>query len=879
MAKQRKKSQHEPGHAPPEESKASGGFLAGIPRTSALILAAIILLGALLRLGHLAEIRTQPDFDSPSADAAFKHYWARAILTGDTTPPPGDPDPHLATTPYVRPPAYPFFLAFIYLLTGTSFTAVRLVQIAAGLVSCLLLYRLGRRVFSESIGLLAAFLMSTYWIFIFFESELNEPALTVLLLLALMNLALDWSANPSYRRAGFTGLILGLLALMRTEIILFYPFALLWAIWRVRQLPLMERFMRAGAIGAVIVLCIAPVTLRNYLASGEFVPISTIGGLNLYAGNNPEATGYFPNLDYRELFGLSTSLSHMNFPQLVQALERKTGEENLGQSDLQNYFIRAAWDYVRNNPAQALATDWKKVLYFWGPAEISSNKIVALEKQNSVILRFLPPYFVFLSFGAVGVLMYLAGRRSGLDAAAEPRGGGVLSLAGLFILISFLTHVIFFVVARFRVPIIPFVLLFAAFALVQFVLMLRERDYFILARWVGALVVAFILFGVAWAPYTPDAVAYHYQRGLNYGHRGDTGKAIEEFKLAINAGREASQQDSVPVCSEMGFALAVQGEFDNAINWYDRALAIDPGHAFTLYRKGEAQLALDRVPQGIESLEAALKYDFTLAPAHMALVRAYVRRGRFADAEAAGKRAVEAVPGNIDLELLIGELLAQRGRPADALPYFERAIAIEPNNPRAYNYLGLQHAALGQFDQAIEAYEQAILIDPDSSITRTNLGNLYAHQGEYDKAIAHYLDALVVNPHDAGAEFGWGFVDVQRNEPDRAIERFRKAIEKNPEYTEAHNYLGYLLLQQNDLDDARFHLERAVRLNPNYILAHNNLGDCYLQLNLPDLAREQYEAVLQLEPGESYATEQLGKLTGTGTPSVGRHVITIPAGS
>jgi len=885
MAKHRKKTQQQE-HPVPETVKipptdvvgSPRSFLAGLPKSTLIALSVILLLGALLRFAHLAEIRTDPDYDMPMADAAFKHFWARAILTGDATPPPGSADPQLNSTPYVRPPAYPFFLAAVYLVTGTSFTAVRLIQIILGLISCLLLYRLGRRAFSEPVALLAAFFMSTYWIFIFFEGELNEPALTVFLLLAFMNLAMDWSRDPGVRRAALMGAILGVLALMRSEIILFYPLVLLWAVWRCAGRPLTERLWRAAVIPAVILLCIAPVTLRNYLASGEFVPISTIGGLNLYAGNNPQATGYFPNLDYRELFGVSTTLTHMNFPQLVNALERKTGQENLGHADLQRFFVQEALKYMRENPLDTLATAMKKVLYYWGPSEISSNKIVAMEKKSSLVLRYLPPYFVFLSLAAVGVAMLLLGKRAGVQSPDRLTAGGVLSLIALFVAVSFLTHVLFFVVARFRVPIIPFVLLFAAFSTYQFYLLAQSRNYYWLLRWGAALAAALVLFGVPWIPYDPNPVAYHYQRGLAFGHRGQADKAIEEFKQALNAGVLAGEPESVPVCSEMGYALSVQGDHYDAIFWYDKAIALDPGHALSHFRKGEALLAIDKFTEAVDSFETALRHDFGLAPAHLALARAYLRRGRFAEAEAAGKRAVEAVPGNIHLELLMGELMAQQGRAADALPYFQRAVEIDPDDARAYNYLGLQYAALGSYDEAIASYEKAINIDPGSSIARTNLGNLYAHRGQLDHALAHYRDALHADILDAGAEYGWGYVNAQRGETDRAILRFKNAIAKNPEYTEAHNYLGFLLLQSGQLDDARFHLERAVRLNPQFILARNNLGDLYVRIGLNEQAREQYQAVLDLQPGDPYAAEQLAKLSAA-QPESGRRVITLPPGS
>ena len=91
-----------------------------------IILACILLVGFALRLIYLQEIAHDPDFSHPTLDPQFNDYWARAMVTGDWTPPIGYPDPMIRTTPHGRPPGYPYFLAFIYLVFGTSYLTPRL---------------------------------------------------------------------------------------------------------------------------------------------------------------------------------------------------------------------------------------------------------------------------------------------------------------------------------------------------------------------------------------------------------------------------------------------------------------------------------------------------------------------------------------------------------------------------------------------------------------------------------------------------------------------------------------------------------------------------------------------------------------------------------
>jgi tetratricopeptide (TPR) repeat protein/4-amino-4-deoxy-L-arabinose transferase-like glycosyltransferase len=829
------------------------------------VLWGILLIGALLRVIYLVSIADNPDFRLPAADAAYKDFWARAILTGNAEPAPGQPDPQLATSPYVRPPGYPYFLAIVYLLTGYSYTAVRLIQMAVGLLSCWLLYRLGRRVFAEPIALLSAFLMSTYWAFILFEAELNSPALIVALVLGILNLMLDWAEAPRPRTLAWAGLLFGLLVLDRPETLLFLPVLLLWAVLAGPvQLPWAKRALQVALIPLIVVLCIAPITLRNYVRSGEFVPICTIGGLNFYAGNNPEATGYFPNIDFHALFGVAQGLSHHNFPQLVAGLERKTGQEGLTQSDLEDYFVSEALRFIRENPGQTLLLWLKKAAYFWGPHEISSDKVFEVEKRESALLRILPPFWLFMCLAATGVVMLALRRRVPVFRTWVQEGSWrPLSLIACFVAVCFVTHLIFFVVARFRMPVIPFVLLLAAFAMAHGASFLFRRDSTMVGFWLGVMAVAVAVFAIPWAPYKADAVMHHYQRGVLYGHLGDTSEAIREFKRAIAEGGDRS----APVCSELGFGLSLQGELDNALFWYDKALAADPNHVATLFRKGEILLLRNEFAGASACFRTAVEADFTHVPSRLGLVRSLVQQDQMVEAEKIARDTADLGLGAYEGHVMLGEITSRRGQYAEALQHYQRAAELRPNDADIHNLIGLQLAALGRYEEAIASYQHAIQLRPGFALAYTNMGNLYAHLGDYDRAIIQYTDALTANPLEPGAEYGWAYVNEKRGDMEKAIFRAGLAVQKRPAYTEGHNYLGYLLMQTGKLEQARYHLERAVFLNGRYIQARNNLGDLYARLGLPADAEKQYRAVLELSPNEPYAKAQLAKLKSAPAPA------------
>ncbi|MEJ2722497.1 MAG: hypothetical protein P8181_15365, partial [bacterium] len=111
--------------------KTSGPVWGGWGRVSRrewIALGLILLFGLALRVTYLSEIKNAPAFAYPAYDAAYHDYWARAIDSGDWSPPKFHQDPKIDELPFFRPPGYPYFLAGVYAITGGSYLGARLLQ-------------------------------------------------------------------------------------------------------------------------------------------------------------------------------------------------------------------------------------------------------------------------------------------------------------------------------------------------------------------------------------------------------------------------------------------------------------------------------------------------------------------------------------------------------------------------------------------------------------------------------------------------------------------------------------------------------------------------------------------------------------------------------
>jgi hypothetical protein len=144
--------------------------------------------------------------------------------------------------------------------------------------------------------LLAALLAAVYAYFVLYSAMVQTEGLFICVVLWSLTyaLALDGqiAANTPVRKVGWTalvlGLSLGLATLLRQSILPWVPLLCGWLLltgWRARRL---HAGLAASAIIAImVVLCIAPFTLRNLRVYGEFLLLNSNTGYAMYSAQHP----------------------------------------------------------------------------------------------------------------------------------------------------------------------------------------------------------------------------------------------------------------------------------------------------------------------------------------------------------------------------------------------------------------------------------------------------------------------------------------------------------------------------------------------------------------------------------------------------------------
>lgn len=215
---------------------------------------------------------------------------------------------------------YPLFLAGTYAVTGYHPLAARLIQgMVGGVLICFLVYLIGRRVADEVTGLVGAALAAVYGYFIYYNGALMTETFFIVLVLFSLYLGLELKDKPLSGRWVLLGLTLGVAALLRQTMLLFVPFLLLWLLWELKKDGIRWWYFTIPVV--VIILMIAPWTIRNYLVYDQFLLLNSNAGYALYASNNPNL-----ETDWRNdvvVIPIPDELSGQNEAQLDRALTKK----------------------------------------------------------------------------------------------------------------------------------------------------------------------------------------------------------------------------------------------------------------------------------------------------------------------------------------------------------------------------------------------------------------------------------------------------------------------------------------------------------------------------------------------------------------------------
>jgi protein O-mannosyl-transferase len=324
--------------------------------------------------------------------------------------------------------------------------------------------------------------------------------------------------------------------------------------------------------------------------------------------------------------------------------------------------------------------------------------------------------------------------------------------------------------------------------------------------------------------------------------------------------------DNYLAYSTLGTRYAHNGDFERARSYIEKVMKVNVREIDVLYNVAKCLDMMRRTDEAIEYYNRILAITPGETDTYIALAEMESKRGNFERAMDLYRDGLKYHPENGDLHGRFGSLLLQTGLVDEAIKELETAVKFKADSA-IYGNLGLAMLTKGDADKATQYFNRAIKIDPANAEAHYNLGNTFLAQDLPAKAVGEYEMAIKARPNYAKAYGNLGVAFAQMGQADWAIDGFRRAIELDPNNIEAHFNLAMALPGKGPTDEAVEHLRKVVELAPQNTTARCRLAEVLVIQGKLDEAKFEYEQVLKIDPADEDAKAGLERIKTGNTTS------------
>jgi len=373
----------------------------------------------------------------------------------------------------------------------------------------------------------------------------------------------------------------------------------------------------------------------------------------------------------------------------------------------------------------------------------------------------------------------------------------------------------------------------------------------------------------------PDDAQTYVHMAEIYRKDGRFDQALDSLKKA-----ESMVQDSIEIPYQIAAVYQAQGRYDDAAQTLKALLdktekpdtnysqsernnrAVFLERLGSVYRDtGNNQLALDTFRKMLTL------GDENAVRGYQQIIDTYRESKQWSQATAAAKEAVEKLPNDRGLKMVLASQLADSGQPEVGLQQVKSLLTGKPEDREVYIALAQMHSRLKRWSEAEEAISKADQLSTkpdDKQYTNFVKGSIYERQKKYDQAETQFKQILAADPQNAMTLNYFGYMLADRGvRLDEALGYIKKAVELEPANGAYLDSLGWAYFKLGKYDLAEENLNKAIQHTPNDPTVQDHLGDVYQKTGRLRLAAAHWERALQewnrTIPAEMEASE-MGKV-------------------
>lgn len=278
--------------------------------------------------------------------------------------------------------------------------------------------------------------------------------------------------------------------------------------------------------------------------------------------------------------------------------------------------------------------------------------------------------------------------------------------------------------------------------------------------------------------------------------------------------------------AHLGLLEARREHYDTAINFYRRALAINPNFP------------------GLE----------------MNLGLALFKAGQFPDANKSFSSEIRKHPGDQRLTILLG--MAHYGMKdyLVAIPYLKQAVERDPGNVSLHDTLARSCMLSKQYKCVVDEHDALVQLNSDSTDVDLLTAAALEAMARPEQAVSLLKAAIQAKPDDAKVHFALGYIQWTHNKWSEAAKEFERDLGNNPEDARGHIYLADCLVQEKEPSKALGELDKIATSDQSEPLLHLDLGIIYLRSSRTDDGLRELKIAAESDPDNAELHRQIARL-------------------
>jgi len=367
--------------------------------------------------------------------------------------------------------------------------------------------------------------------------------------------------------------------------------------------------------------------------------------------------------------------------------------------------------------------------------------------------------------------------------------------------------------------------------------------------------------------------------------------AVGERDSAITLLRQAQRlrPDDFWINFELGFELTllVPPSWQEAISFYRVALGKRPKSVQLRHELGIALFKIGDYDQAIEAWTDALALQPDDLHAYDHIIEAHEKKGIAAELRDRWREKAERAPDDAVAQYKYGRVSEVFSDWDEVIAAYQRVLALEPGSALFHRRLGEAYELRGDLENALVAHRGALELDPSHARARAGIARCLHQQGRIEEAIAGVREAIELNPYDPLLYNILGVICTLADRPAEAEDAYREAFRMTGSF--GHLQLGQVYLDRGELDAAiellriatampernsenRFVMSAEImpdpktggtKVRPVLVPAHPKssaflaLGNAYQSRGQWGAARQAFEDALRRESGFTWIQEFL----------------------